>query len=380
MFTVLGKFDDPSLTLEHPQIEGIYRANCNTAEIETAPTLIDYTGTLGGGFFNGKTQTTVLRFDPQHDSDPCDNTDASRWYYIAISGSGDATGSYRVLRFTVHDDQDWTFGPDTTYGSRIAVTVDGPSKSALLDYELDYDWFEFQAEAGERYDLALDALTHPKQIFGLHQWVEDDDEFQRINAPSRFNSKTGIWSISFTAERAGTHIFAVRNGFPQQESNFKVWVKRGAFPLPPIGGLETSITSPDLPANRQTLARLIVNPLGSTLERLTSGLAHAETDEDWYAMRLEAGHLYRFWATAVGTLTIDTLAIHDNLGYKIPGAVDADGLLNGPTHALLFQPQESGLHYLSIALDKDGGSDNLYRFVVDDLSVAPGQLPGAGRQ
>ena len=372
LIRVHGRGDDPSLTLEHPMIVGLYRASCDALGVEQEPDPMPYTEALGGGFFNGTSSTTLLRFDPQHYLDPCSNRqgDYGAKYYIAVTGYDGGVGSYRISkRETTRDDWDWTFGQDKQHGDRGAVTVDGGATSGWIGHEEDYDWFKFEAEAGQRYDVVLDGSHHSLRLLFVYHEGSDLDQY---NERPSLDRDTGLWTIRFTAEHDGTHLFGV--GILSNRSYFRyrhyeVWVKTAPLPLPPPRvGLETATS--DLPATKFTRGRL--QP-GVQL----TGYAHSGTDVDWYAFKLQAGRVYRFLADAQDSdsLTLDLLGVYDKLGRAIPGSSNSGGLLNAGDAALLFEPQQSGLHYLALEADKGGETDTEYRLLLHDLTGAPLNIP-----
>ena len=87
-----------------------------------------------------------MLFHSQHTGD-------SQVYYLAVTGTGEETGTYSIMGVKMEDAQNWTFGPEL--GTRGSITVDAAPQEAEIAFEGDVDFWEFQGTADQEYIVSI---------------------------------------------------------------------------------------------------------------------------------------------------------------------------------------------------------------------------------
>lgn len=121
------------LTLENPAIFAVYNSDAQH---------YPYTYDMGGS----GDHHSMLLFHSQHTGD-------SQVYYLAVTGTGEETGTYSIMAVKMEDAQNWTFGHEL--GTRGSITVDAAPQEAEIAFEGDIDFWEFQGTAGQEYHFSI---------------------------------------------------------------------------------------------------------------------------------------------------------------------------------------------------------------------------------
>ena len=121
------------LTLEYPTIFAVYNSDAQH---------YPYTYDLGGG----GDHNAMLLFHSQY-------TLGSQVYYLAVSGTGQQTGTYSIMIVKMEDGQNWTFGHEL--GTRGSITVDAAPQEAEIAFEGDVDFWEFEGTAEQEYIVSI---------------------------------------------------------------------------------------------------------------------------------------------------------------------------------------------------------------------------------
>ena len=245
-------------------------------------------------------------------------------YYIAAGAHHQHTGAYRVSVEAVFDDY-----PAAVAGSG-ALTV-GSSATGEIERAGDEDWFAIELTAGRQYQLDLEgwwtgrgALRDP-YLRGIHDAAGnliagsgDDDGGERYNS-----------RLEFTAPGSGTYYIAT-GAYAEHTGDYRLTVDDAA------DDYSASSTG--------TTGTVAVG--GSA-----AGAVDYPGDEDWFAVELEVGRIYRIdlegAATDRGTLSDPTLyGIYDIDGNLIANTDDDDGG-TGLNSSVYFVAPDSGAYYIA---------------------------------
>ena len=261
-------------------------------------------------------------------------------YYIATGAWHDRTGTYRVSVAEIDDDH--PAGRGTT--GTVAV---GGSATGEINHAGDRDWFAVTLEAGKAYWIDLEGsptdagtLTNP-YLRGVY-----DADGNLIGGTGDYNGGTGLNSrLWLEAGTAGTHYIAA--GGYRSTGTYRVSVAE-------VDG--------DQPAGTGTTGTVAVD--GSA----TGEIQHRQ-DQDWFAVTLEAGKVYRIdlegSSTNAGTLRDPYLrGVYDANGNLISGTTDDNSGI-GRNSRLFFESENAGTHY--IAADDGYRSTGTYRVSVAEL-------------
>ena len=221
------------------------------------------------------------------------------------------------------------------------VAVDGTA-TGWLHAAGDRDWFGVELEAGTTYRIDAKgdgagvtlayALTRSRtsRAYGgtLHDpaLVVYDSAGVRVPGASDDNSGEGLNArLEFTPATAGTYYIEIKDP--------------GG-----IGTYTLAVTeipqSDDYAADTSTTGTVAV-------DGTATGWLHADGDQDWFGVELEAGTTYRLdvtgdtaWAYG-GTLHDPALVVYDSAGVQVPGASD-DNSGEGLNARLEFTPATAG--------------------------------------
>ena len=261
-------------------------------------------------------------------------------YYIAATGSGSNTGTYR-LSVTEADD----FTANIATAGAVAV---GGSATGNIDFTGDRDWFAVTLEAGTRYRIDLEGsdtnagtLNDPN-ILGIYDasgnlltGINDDNGGLGDNSRIRFEPPTaGTYYIAAGASGSNTG----------------------------TGSYRLSVTDDDFTADIGTAGTVAV---GGT----ATGEIETSDDRDWFAVTLEAGVRYRIDLegsdTNAGTLSDPYLrGIYDAAGNTVAGGIDDNGG-TGHNSRVFFEPATAGTYYISAG--GPGNGTGTYRLGVTEL-------------
>ena len=294
-------------TLPDPFLRGIYDAN---------GTLVP--GTTGRDHPWGNRDVEVDFVAP-----------ASGTHYIAASTEG-GEGTY-WLSVTEMDD-DYAAGTDTD----ASVAVDGTA-TGDVDYRNDRDWFAVELVAGELYRIEIrgestdDGTLHDPEIGGVY-----DSDGNLIANTSNDDGGAGFNArLVFEATESGTH-YIEAGGNRYDTGTYEVRVSKH---------------TDDASADTDTEGTVAVDG-GVTGELEISG------DEDWFAVELVAGGLYRIdiqgSRTSWGTLSDPHLkGIYDANGDLISGTTNDNGG-TGRNSRLVFNAEDTGTYYIAAGAGDSG--------------------------
>ena len=342
--------------LENPYLRGIRDGDGER---------IDYTQNDNGG----AGRNSRVHFTP----------DETATYYVAAGASHDRVGAYTLSVTEVTDRlrDDYSAGSDTAG----TVTV-GSSATGSVDYSGDEDWFAVELEAGKTYRLELkgspagdNTLADP-YLRGIH-----DADGERIANTTDDDDGEGNHSrVIFTPGEAGTYYVAAG-------------ADRNAY----TGTYTLSVTevADDYAADSATTGTVAVG--GSV-----GGYIEPPGDEDWFAVELEAGRIYRFdlervrhdhpvldhpylpeWLHVVLDYLINgptwdpyLRGIYDAEGSLIDGTPNDDGG-RGRNSRVYLTPQETGTYYVSASADgsHSGGDSGAYTLSVTEVTDDHGAAP-----
>ena len=298
------------------------------------------------------------------------NEDAT--YYVAAGADGNGVGTYTlsVTEFT----DDYAADPDPATTGTVAV---GSSVEGSIEPPRDEDWFAVVLEAGKTYRFDLegsqtsdDTLSDP-YLRGIHDAggerianTTDDDGGEGRNSRVYFTpNEDATYYVAAGAYRnfAGTYTLSVTEVADDNAAD---------------------------PATTGTVA------VGGSV----AGYIEPPGDEDWFAVELVAGKIYRFDLERVRAdyPVLDQPHIPESLfsvlDYLINGSTwdpylrgihNADGsLINGTTNddggrgrdsRVYFTPQETNTYY--VAAGADGNDVGAYTLSVTDVTDDHGAAP-----
>ncbi len=266
-------------------------------------------------------------------------------YYISVNAFTGDPGTYQVSVENIVDDEP-TASIDT------AATIDvGGTYEGEIEVDGDYDWIAVELESGETYDIAVAGAgsglgTLENSYLSLRGPDGEEVEADNNDGPG-FDS-----ALRYTATESGTYYIAV-NAFTGDPGTYQVSVAPVENDDEPTAGVATVATM----------------DVGSTYE----GEAEEDDDEDWIAVELEAGQLYRIGIegrdTEPYTLFDPLLTVYDSQGNAL-ASDDDNG--EGRNPLLDFTAPSDGTYYISAT--GDSGSTGTYRIslenIVDDEPTA----------
>ena len=250
-------------------------------------------------------------------------------YYVAAGADSYRVGTYTLSVTEVTDD--YAADPATT--GTVAV---GGSVVGSIDPPGDQDWFAVVLEAGKTYRLDLkgswtnDGTLYDPYLRGIH-----DADGERI--ANTTDDGSGEWRNSrvyFTPDESATYYVAAAGD--------RDWT--GSYTLS-----VTEVTD-DYADDTGTAGRVAVG--GSV-----RGEIDFPGDEDWFAVVLEAGKIYRFDLKEPrandGTSYDPYLrGIYDADGDRIANTTDDDGGVDDNS-LVYFAPNEAATYYVAAAGDRD---------------------------
>ena len=256
-------------------------------------------------------------------------------FFVAASESG----TYRVSVSEILDD----FTATTETAGVVEV---GGSATGALNYYFDRDWFAVDFEAGKSYELKLlrdGPGTSSLIVYGIY-----DSTGSNIS-----NRNDTLKSLSyFEPKTDGTYYLGVRE-------------RRGLSV-----GYSVSVAEVEDDFAAATLTSGVVEVGGPAAE----GVIDFMTDQDWFAVELEAAKMYRtdvrsrYVAGSHNRLDAPHLdAVFDPDGRRISNTVAYDG-----GHAIgFFVPPQDGTYYVSAAdfYDDVGDYSVAVSEVVDDFGA-----------
>ena len=287
-------------------------------------------------------------------------------YYVAAGGYRDTTGTYTLSVGVVSDSTTDDFiatVPDGTPGQGITGYISGVSASASatgrIEAANDQDWFYILMEPGATYQIDLEgsgtnALSNP-YLRGIY-----DRQGNLIAGYADDDSGLGLNSrVTFTAtERARYYLAAGANGDDTGDYTLAVTHISRAVETPPAD------VSDDF-------ASTTANPGTVTVGGSATGEIDFSSDQDWFAVTLEAGTTYRI--DLMGSLTDDgTLrdpylrGIYNADGELISGTLDNNSgwSLNS---RVTFTATEDGTHYVSAGAFVDSTGTYTLEVVEDTI-------------
>ena len=328
-FDLEARWTGSSSTLRNPYLRGIYDANGDR---------IDGTTNDNGG----ESYDSRVYFTP----------DEGATYYVSAGGNGynKRTGTY-TLRVSDATD-DYAADPTTT-----GTVVVGGSVTGDIETRGDRDWLAVELEADKTYRFDLkglwsgDGTLYDPYLRGIH-----DANGDRIAGTTDNNA--GWLSNSRVYFR------------PDEDATYYV---AAGDNLNKIGTYTLTVTefSDDYTAGRSTTGRVVVG--GSA-----TGNIEPAGDQDWFAVELEAGKLYRFdlegSPTGGGTLSNPVLrGIYDEDGDRIDGTTNDNGGA-GRNSLVYFTPNEDATYYVSAGGNMatgDGGYSEIgtYTLSVEEVDA-----------
>ena len=252
-------------------------------------------------------------------------------YYVAAGADSYRVGTYTLSVTEVTDD--YAAEPDPATTGTVAV---GGSVVGSIDPPGDRDWFSVVLEAGKTYRLDLkgswtnDGTLYDPYLRGIH-----NADGERI--ANTTDDGSGEWRNSrvyFTPDESATYYVAAAGD--------RDWT--GSYTLS-----VTEVTD-DYADDTGTAGRVAVG--GSV-----RGEIDFPGDEDWFAVVLEAGKIYRFDLKEPrandGTSYDPYLrGIYDADGDRIANTTDDDGGVDDNS-LVYFAPNEAATYYVAAAGDRD---------------------------
>jgi hypothetical protein len=231
---------------------------------------------------------------------------ASGDLFVSVRGYEDL-GAYRVWAATVADE----IADDASTDRTLAV---GAIVSGRIDYPDDADWFAVALEGGRRYVFSSDRGYSWDSILTLVDETGAEFDANRVEG-----------SLLYAPDADQSLFLAVRPGYELGEYRITLAFAEDSV----AGGVDT--TAAIAPGETQT------------------GVIDFVTDEDWFAIALEAGRTYRFDLDAppdaVGGIDYPRISVHDAAGNEITFNQSYYGDNIEP---LYFSPSESASYFVNV--------------------------------
>ncbi len=269
----------------------------------------------------GRADTDAVRFVwPGHPGD----------YYVAVEG-GDG-GSYTLTLVPFAEDH----GDDMPFASEVTL---GEPVRGSMGYSFDYDYFRFEAEAGQLY--RIEVATGDEGCWNM--WLKDSD--REILAVDRFSRDRGV--IVWEAPSSGDHYVDVAN--VPSSHGCDSWEGEYTLTVAP-----TSRPSEDVHGNGLRSAAYV-----RVGEPVAAGLEYAG-DSDYFRFKAVKGCIYRM-DVALRTL--------DSYGYAVSlyGSGGDEIEWSQSTSGYAWEAPASGEYYVTVASPRgETGSYALTVTAIDD--------------
>ncbi len=262
-------------------------------------------------------------------------------YYIEAGGSfANTLGTYTVSVAEVPLDD---YPADTTTTGVVAV---GGSVTGELWPTPDQDWYAVTLTAGTAYRIDLEGrdtgggtLRNPV-LRGVY-----DADGNLIPGTTNHNGGEGFNSrLEFTPDADGTYYISIDAWNLLLVNHYFFGNGTYRLSVTEVGATEPPAETPaDLAADTMTTGAVTVG--GSV-----AGIIETIPDQDWYAVTLEAGTIYRIdlegGLTGYGTLDTYLRGVYDADGNLIPGTLDDDDGV-GRNARLEFTPDADGTYFIA---------------------------------
>ena len=260
-------------------------------------------------------------------------------YYVAAGGYRDDTGEYTLSVEVVSDSTTDDFDAERGHVGYIPIHSGSGSATGRIEAAHDQDWFVVLVEPGATYQIDLEgsgsrALSNP-YLRGIY-----DQDGTLVPGYADDDSGPGLNSrVTFTAtERGSYYLAAGANGDDTGTYTMTVTqISRAVTPAP-------DGVSDDFASTTETTGTVTVG--GSATGEIDFG-----SDQDWFAVTLEAGTTYRMdlmgSRTDDGTLRDPYLrGIHNADGELISDTLANDGgwMTNS---RVTFTAPEDGTYYVA---------------------------------
>ena len=259
---------------------------------------------------------------------------ASGPHYIGVRSFGTNTGSY-TLSLSSPDD----YPADATTTGRVGP---GGLTGGTIEAAGDVDWFAIQMQTGTSYVIDLEgsptnagSLSDPLLYLFDPNGLEVD---RNDDGGQRFNARLTVVPATPGRYYIGASAYADATG------SYRLSVSTGA-------------AADDYPGDSSTTGRV---DGGSS----TTGILESGSDEDWFAIHMQAGSTYTVdlegQPTGAGTLSDPLLRLYDTTGRELASNDDGG---TGFNSRLEHTADSSGLFYLGAS--SFGDSAGSYRLSVD---------------
>ncbi len=262
-------------------------------------------------------------------------------YYLAASGYGDETGSYRVSASRVERQVSDDFPADPTTTS--TVRADGPPADGTIEAPGDRDWHRIEVAAGVDYAVEVrgNGLADP--------FMEIFDETGALLGSNDDGGGGTDARLTIEAKAAATLFVSASAADGTATGDYRV-----VFATLDSGG-------DDIPDDPSTTAR-------ATLGTPFAGELEPAGDRDWIAVTLSGGAVYDIQLTGRGgrnALEDPFLRVYDATGAQVAFNDDFGGGRDSRIEA--FSPDARGTYFLSAGSYADEGT-GLYELLVTEVS------------
>ncbi len=256
--------------------------------------------------------------------------DQSGTYYLSASDLFDgSTGEYQIgfaLSGTTDDYTD-DYTDDTSTSGSIAL---GQSKTGEIEVVSDEDWFAISLEANTTYLFGMSSTELETAYLKLR-----DNRGYSIESDSQSFDENRA-EIGYTPDQSGTYYLSASDLFDGSTGEYQI-------------GFALSGTTDDYTDDTSTSGSI-------ALGQSKTGEIEVVSDEDWFAISLEANTTYLFGMSST-ELETAYLKLRDNRGYSI----ESDSQSFDENRAEIgYTPDQSGTYYLS-ASDLFDGSTGEYQ-------------------
>lgn len=262
---------------------------------------------------------SALRFAPR---------ESGEVFVEARAYGSDQTGRYRLAASASTVPVD-AVGNDTT--SRARASLDQPI-AGQLEYEGDVDVYRFAARRGQRYHITLDAADSDDPLYDPLLRVVGRDSAELAMNDDGENGLNS--SLDFTPETSGDVFIEARSYADVYSGAYRLNITRAP--------------NDNLGADRNTRGRIA---FGQSVD----GVLDFTGDRDWYRVRLEGGHSYRFTLNSAGdnALRDPFLSLHGPNGQELASDDDGGGGLNA---YLEFTAPATGNYFVDAGAFADSGT------------------------
>ena len=208
-----------------------------------------------------------------------------------------------------------------------------------VDYDGDVDFFVFEFEAGQQYQIDVELHTLQDSVATLY------DRDGAVLATNDDHGSSLASQIVWEAQYSGRHYVEVASWYGEGTGAYYVSARASTIPVDPPSGA-------DDPSVVDDHGDSIEEATPAEVDESVEGAMDFDGDFDFFAFELEAGQLYHFDVELV-TLTDSYAVLYNGDGASLISNDDYGGSL---ASRIVWEAEYSGAHFVEVAAFSNAGT------------------------